>query len=176
MDLLRVVLLRLPPSQWEFGAEIVDEKSQMKYLTQRDVNPLNGSNFEPICYLGLLTMNADRYVPIRLLLARAAFLRDKEMYIHFAKQVLSKSRIDPDLALISAVPEIQAAMLALEGENGEIIMDPEIIEWTPGMIRYYSKLLIHSRFDVARWTGGYLQIPLVHLAGAISITSISTDI
>ena len=57
--------------------------------------------------------------------------------------------------MISDVPEIQAAALTTPGG----IMDPELIRWTPGMIRYYSTLTLPQSYEM-NWLNGYIHYPI----------------
>ena len=75
---------------------------------------------EILSYQGLLTPEAIYYIPIKMLLARAAFLRDTDMYLYFAPRYWGAwSSKSQDLALISDVPEIKR-LLSLSPEGSWI--------------------------------------------------------
>ena len=94
MDLLQQVLLRLPTRRWISAVESEfvtgGYPALLRQLNVGKSSPLIDSylsdvkeNFtkrQILSYQGLLTPEAIYYIPIRMLLARAAFLRDREMY------------------------------------------------------------------------------------------------
>ena len=170
MDLLQEVLLRLPPRRWISAVQsgfvtggypallrqLNIGKSSL--LVERYLSAIseNLEEHETLCYQGLLAPEAINHIPIRMLLARAAFLRDKEMYVYFAARCpQSESSRSHDLAMISDVPEIIAAALTMPG----VVKDPELIRWTPGMIRYYTGLNIEHSYDT-NWLNGYIHYPI----------------
>ena len=153
MDLLRQIWLRAPLSVLPSIEGVIDDD----WFRQRNrvVNRLPEAAFEEylerlmhiaktrvVAYISLSVLQGDRPpddLPIlysRYLFARAAFLRDPKMYEAACRY---HTEVDLDLALISDVPEIQAWALALTNDPW-IIPDPEIIRWTPHLIRYYTSL------------------------------------
>lgn len=100
-----------------------------------------------------LSISAKQFIPTTLLCSRAAFLRDARWYEYFVTTSDTYLDLNLDFALISEVPEIQA--LALTYNFGGVLVDsPELINWTPGLIRYLSA----KNTNVPDRLRGYLHI------------------
>ena len=169
MDLLDLVLARLP-------LDAFLRTGRDPTIRIRDVNRLDReiSYYNLICTLqGELSLTIEPLIPTTLLLSRAAFLRDARAYEYF----MTTSKFDPspdlDLALISGVPEIQAWALAY-GKTAP--NDPDLITWTPGLIRHYD-----SDNNSSFFMRGYLHLEtqsknaVSYLSGFIAREMIGRD-
>lgn len=186
MDLLHQILLRLPvPRISEIAPALLPEV--VKYLNRGKIPPEtvdryieafrkhypNSPEIALLYFQGLTVPGMDSIVPCRMIMDRAAFLRNTVTYLELAQRypisrddMLSSEAVylNTDLSLLSDVPEIQAAMLAIGQETSMSVQDPEIINWTRGLIQYYSSQPTVS-FDVllasdAVWTLGYIHATL----------------
>ena len=111
---------------------------------------------------GLLAPHAMEVIPIRILMERAAFLQDERAYLDFAGQSKGTGNyVASDIAMISGVPEIQAAILATDNPISMEIGDPEIVNWTHGLVRYYSDNPPRFPNQIIDWTRGYIHAPQV---------------
>ena len=176
MDLLRQIWLRAPLSTFSAVSEALGDQSD-DWFRQRNriVNRLPGfdrymerfflvTGGRLSAYVLLSVLQGDwmpdssGYINPQYLAARAAFLRDPKMYEEAClRGAYTYGIFSLDLALISDVPEIQAWALALTDDPWEI-SDPEIIRWTPQLIRYYDKLPISWSSTRSRYIPGYLHI------------------
>ena len=173
MDLLRQILLRLPaPKVAEIAPALLPEV--VKYLNRgrmssetvehyieafRKHSPDHPGLVMLYCQ-GLIAPYATGVIPIRILMERAAFLQDERAYLDFAEQSESTgSYVIPDISLISGVPEIQAAIFATGDPTNMRIGDPEIINWTRGLVRYCSDNPPRFSDPIIDWTRGYIHAP-----------------
>ena len=172
MDLLRQILVRLPIYAFrrlppDLGYKLSKERVRLNSkLSEAEIDAYQNI-FPDVAfgrieaYQGQMSMLATSFVTPNLLTARAAFLADKEWYLTYARMA-SPWDIDIKAALISEVPEIQAQALALASDPFGIL-DPELIRWTHGLIRYYNDYISESVeifTPEQNFLAGYLHIPL----------------
>ena len=191
MDLLRQIWLRAPLSALStVGKALSNQGSAFSpggmldddWFRQRNrvVNRLPEAAFEEyltkltgltrnrlLAYILLSVLQGARppkdYSPIdsKYLCARAAFLRDAKMYNDACRDEIAVE-IDLERALISDVPEIQAWALTFAKDPWNV-PDPELIRWTPQLIRYYASLT-QPETSTAYYLSGYLHLPPPHYA------------
>ena len=187
MDLLRLVLVRLPMAKI---AELVTYEGfpfsddELIRLRNRYVNRFSEAGLET--YLRELSKKSSlritKYYRLCELqgellhspmpgmsdyfqFSRAAFLRDRQTYDRLCRNKKVRS---PDIvsALISDVPEIQAWAIVLNVSTFDI-PDPEVIHWTPKLMRFYQSRLteylkngptnMDSNLHVKAYLAGYLH-------------------
>ena len=184
MDLLRQILARLPLQRLvestlvdndliRIRARVVNRLSDTEIAAFRVVDPFR-SYLKYCTYQGELSRYSGNFaLDSHLLLSRAAFLRDS---FHYSMYATVSSDIPTDPALLSDDWQIQKTVLA----NKSIylmtnVIDPEAINWTPQLIRYYydniPDIITHvsdvSINPLLLRLMGYLQFPLAKLSDSI---------
>lgn len=138
MDFLRLVLIRLPLRRFVELTEVLPKPrnliaSRMKVVNRSDdgISVETMSDYVKICeYQGELNPFGPIVIHEDFLATRAAFLQDADSYHEFT--ILRRSRIYPDIALRSQVPEIQNSELDWFSQDSRIL-DPEAVPWTKSL-------------------------------------------
>lgn len=149
MDLLRHIWARLPlqnliilsKDEDQFSQQFIDLRTRVtNQLFETDPPKesfLNSADsYIKLCtFQGELCQYSHLYMPSETLLDRAAFLRDADWYHFFANRRTGRWRPSRQSALETDIPEIQARVLSITGMS--TLINPEIINWSPGLHRYY---------------------------------------
>ena len=172
MDLLRQILARLP-LQRIFDLHLSDQ--QLLNLRTRVVNHISEdylsnltgeifTNYLMLCTLqGELCSEATRFLPVEMICARAAFVRDRVTSRLMRSHPKASLNLNIDLALASGDLEIITSTVETARSPYNVI-DPEIVNWRPEIVALYQKLISDSSgtIIIPRVTQlmGYLHIPM----------------
>lgn len=179
MDLLRQVLARLPVDGllelWISDDSLV--KTRLRTVNRLPEAFLDNlqviyrtTSFYTYAMLSMLhgELNSEglSYISPHAALDRALFTDDRERLIWYYSYLNNPSITTVNLALLSGNEEAILLMLGGGGKNIFQVIDPEIIKWTPRVLRKYEDLItklpsemLTSHNGVAA-LAGYFRIPI----------------
>lgn len=183
MDLLGQVLARLPVQRisdlvWDDPAVLRCVRTRLRTVNQLSGDYLSnlqevlGSSFVTaylaLCaFQGELFNDSNRHVSPDLVCSRAIFLRDIATFRQFIPDVDDRSAINIDLALASDDEQMILALLKTDAKSCFHVIDPEIVNWQPGVVRAY--LSKFSEYPTEEYTAhmaalaGYLRARVTSL-------------
>lgn len=167
MDLLHQILARLSLEridQLRLGDDSLRLviRNRMRVVNRLSDTVSSADDYRRVCFTQGEYQTSDPDFG-SFMLARAAFLRDKDAYLRFSR--MFPCRFDLDRALRSDVPEIQAMALARQSTSTSggfwpfLVKHPDLIRWTKGLLKIFRQIPNPTEM-MNPFLLGYLDVPV----------------